>query len=172
MGFCEFFTDRKCDMGVSCGVLHGAPAVALAITGTVAAIVATTATVATVILTATLFAAPALVVGALTFTLLSIPSLAECFEISTYMAINAAAFALLSAAAIVGGVVLGILSPALMITFIVAASLFTIGLLVLATIACCNKEKSSSSSHHHHHDRPHVVYQAAPSGQHLLNAEM
>lgn len=144
-GCCGFWTKEEKNPTLVCGLYHGGIAVAMAVTGAIATVIATTSTVAAVALTAGLFAAPALVIGALTFTLLSIPQIAKLYQDNAagYLGINTAAFALLSAAAIIGGVVLGILTPALMITFIVAASVVTLALLGLTVFVCCQEDKSA-----------------------------
>lgn len=133
MKCCAFWTQND-NPTIVCGVYHGGIAAGMGVIGAVATVIATTATVASVALTAGLFAAPALVIGALTFTLLSIPQIAKCYNANVYMGISIAAFALLSAAAIIGGVAFGILTTALMVTYIVPATVITLALLAFVIL--------------------------------------
>lgn len=134
----------KCEVDtgalIACGAYQGVITAAMAITGGIAAPFALTAvTVGSVAMTVGLFAAPALLVGVgmtALFTLL--PDLNKLIDFNrksdtTHVVfwIQAATFALLSAATITAGVLLGALTMPLMITFIVASVIVTLAIATL-----------------------------------------
>lgn len=134
---CDIWNAKR---ATNCGIYQGVIVAGMAVTGIVATVIATTATVAAVAIAAGLFAAPAVAAAAVMIVVLSIPSALKCLKETGVFFLHAASFALFSAAAIAGGVALGILAPALMITFIVAASIVTLALLA---IAVCVPKKAS-----------------------------
>lgn len=120
--------------------LNGGLVAAMAIAGVVTACVVTAGAVSTIILAAGIFATPALVMGAafLGDALCSHHSQKNYSQLDKdlFFITSGILFALSSIAIIAWTVLLGVLSPAFIVPFIVAASLPTILLLGWGTASC------------------------------------
>lgn len=118
----------------TCSLVHAGLAVGMAAVGAVAAVVvATSVSVAAVAITAGLFAAPAITIGILAVTAYALLPKNFTENLKFMHALHAAAFAIVSAAVLAAAIAFGILiTPALIVTFAVTATLVTLGFGALA----------------------------------------